>query len=403
MLSDSLMDDRDASRAQRLARYHLDRSGWIVWLIAATFVVFIGWAIKFQIDEVTRANGEVIASSRVQIIQSVDGGVIRSIQVREGDRVQAGQVIAELDETRVRASVGEMRARLAGLLAKATRLRAEVTGKPELVFPPFLETFDEQKQVELALFEQRRDGLKAELANLTRAVELAQEDAALVARLQHSGDVNRSEVIRTQRAINEAENKLLSRRNRFFEDASEELTTAEDEMAQTSEVLTQRQQQLNDSVFRSKVDGIVKNVRVTTIGGVLRAGEELMQIVPVNDELIVEAKISPTDISRVEIGQLATVRFDPFDYTIYGGVEGSVVYVSADTLKEESGDNVDIYYRVHVRLAMHDGKVRSLIGRQLEILPGMTARVDIRAGERSLMEYLLKPLRKTLTESLGER
>lgn len=402
MLSETLIEGREATRIERLARYHHGGGGRVIMAIALAFVMFVAWASWFRIDEVTRATGEVIASSRVQIIQSVDGGVIETIQVREGDRVVAGQVLAVLDETRVRASVGEMEARLAALLAKAARLRAEVTDS-ELMFPDAVMPFEELQRVEKALFRERRKGLQDELANLGRAMALAREDAELVAGLVRTGDASRSEMIRSQRVVNETENKLLSRRNRFYEDARQELTKAEDEIAQTSQVLTQRRQQLKESVFYSKVDGIVKNVRVTTVGGVLRAGEELMQIIPVNDELILEVKVSPADISRVRVGQNATVRFDPFDYTIFGGVEGEVVYVSADTLKEEGRQAEEIYYRAHIRPWIDAGRVISLTGRELEILPGMTAQVDIRAGDRSLMAYLLKPLRKTLSESLGER
>jgi adhesin transport system membrane fusion protein len=154
-------------------------------------------------------------------------------------------------------------------------------------------------------------------------------------------------------------------------------------------------------VFISNGRGIVKNIRVTTVGGVLRAGEEIMQIVPVGDELIVEAKVSPTDIARVHAGLPANIRLDPFDYTIHGSVAGQVVYVSADTLKKETGRGEEIHYRVHVKPASNP--VLSSTGKTLEILPGMTAQIDIRTGERTLMEYLLKPIRKTLTQSMGER
>jgi len=374
-----------------------------VWTIVLAFVGFVAWAMHYRIDEVTRATGEVIASSRVQIIQSVDGGVIKSLHVREGDRVTNGQIIAELDETRVQASVGEMQARLAALVGVETRLSAEVTDKTTLLLPLELAVYPDLVEVEQALFQQRTQGFAKEVHNLQKAIELAKQDASLVKKLARSGDVNQSEVIRVERALNEAEAKLISRRNRYYEEAQQQLSETRDEIAQTREVLTQREQQLKDSVFRSKVEGIVKNVRVTTVGGVLRAGEELMQIIPVNDELILEAKVSPADISRVETGQEATVRFDPFDYTIYGGVQGEVVYVSADTLKEDSGDGVDIYYRVHVKPTLVDGVVISMVGKVLQILPGMTAQVDIRAGDRTVMEFLLKPIRKTLSESFGER
>lgn len=396
------LGNREAQVVERLASWHIGPS-WVVWTIVLAFVGFVAWAMHYRIDEVTRATGEVIASSRVQIIQSVDGGVIKSLHVREGDRVTSGQIIAELDETRVQASVGEMQARLAALVGVETRLSAEVTDKTTLVLPSELAAYPDLVEVEQALFQQRTQGFAKEVHNLQKAIELAKQDASLVKKLARSGDVNQSEVIRVERALNEAEAKLISRRNRYYEEAQQQLSETRDEIAQTREVLTQREQQLKDSVFRSKVEGIVKNVRVTTVGGVLRAGEELMQIIPVNDELILEAKVSPADISRVETGQEATVRFDPFDYTIYGGVQGEVVYVSADTLKEDSGDGVDIYYRVHVKPTLVDGVVISTVGKVLQILPGMTAQVDIRAGDRTVMEFLLKPIRKTLSESFGER
>ena len=182
---------------------------------------------------------------------------------------------------------------------------------------------------------------------------------------------------------------------------SVELTKADDEIAQNVQILTQRQRQLADSVFTALVPGIVKNVRVTTLGGVLRAGEELMQIIPLDDELILEAKVSPADIAQVQQGLEATIRFDPFDYTIYGGVIGEVVYISADTLKEETGRGEEIYYRVHISTKTNPATTTS--GRKLEILPGMTAQVDIKTSDRTVMNYLLKPLRKTLSESFGER
>lgn len=387
----------------------LDRPGaeaWgrslLLWTLLLGFVAFLAWAMVFRIDQVARASGEVIASSRIQVIQAVDGGVLAELLVREGDRVEPGQLIARLDQTRIGAAVKEIEARLAALEAKATRLRAEVVGADALDFPPEVTAFPEQARVEAALFTQRRRGLAEELRTLEVAVRLAGEEAALVAGLSRSGDANRSEQISAERALNEAEARLVNRRNQYLEEVRVELTAVEDEIAQNEQQLTQRRQQLADSLFRARVPGLVKNIRVTTVGGVLRAGEELMQIVPVDDERLIEAKVRPADISMVRIGQSATLRFDPFDYTIYGSVPGEVVHVSPDTLKEETGRGEEIYYRVHVTLGAAQ-PVRTSAGRVLEILPGMTAQVDIRSGDRTLMAYLLKPLRKTLAEALGER
>ncbi len=180
-----------------------------------------------------------------------------------------------------------------------------------------------------------------------------------------------------------------------------ELTKAEDEIAQNEQLLIRRLEEQANSVFIALVPGIVKNIRVTTVGGVLGPGEELMQIVPVEDELLIECRVSPADIARVAPGLVSNIRFDPFDYTIYGTTPGKVVYVSADTLKEQSEQGTQVYYRVHVK--PDNAPARTTTGRTLEIVPGMTAQVNIRTGQRSLMDVLLKPLRKTLNESFGER
>lgn len=393
---------RARRRIERLQQAHLGRHGPVLIVLAVAIAGFVVWANIFQIDEVARARGEVITSSRVQVIQSVDGGVLNEMMVREGDRVAPGQVLARLDQTRFASTVGEIKARLFSLKAKVARLRAEVVGREKLTFTDGLEQqAPEIARVERALFEQRRTGLSEELNTLQVAVTLAKRELALVQHLYDAGDASGSELLRAERGLNEAEAGLVNRRNRFLEDARLELTKAEDEIAQNEQLLIRRLEEQTNSVFTALVPGIVKNIRVTTVGGVLGAGEELMQIVPVEDELLIESRVKPADIARIEPGLVANIRFDPFDYTIYGAAPGKVVYVSADTLKEESERGVEVYYRVHVK--PDSFPVRTTTGRSLAIVPGMTAQVDIRTGRRSMMDVLLKPLRKTLTESFGER
>lgn len=402
MLSSNLAGQPEQDQTiRKLERYHQSHYSLVIIAIFTGLIAFIVWASFFKIDEVARAQGEVIASSRVQVIQSVDGGVLTELHVREGTRVEAGQILAELDRSRIGASVKEIEARLAALRAKADRLRAEVTGRDDLVFSADMTDFPDIAEVELALFEQRQSGLAEELRTLEVAVELALEEAMLVRRLEASGDVSRSETIRAERALNEAQARLVNRKNQFLEDARVELTDVEDKIAQNVQVYNQRKQQLIDSVFYANVPGIVKNIRVTTVGGVLRAGEELMQIIPIDDKLIVESKVKPTDIGLVRDGLEATIRFDPFDFTLFGGVAGEVIYVSADTIKEDSARGEEIYYRAHI--AVNSDPVTTTIGRQIDIMPGMTAQVDIRTGERTLLTFLLKPLRRTISESFGER
>lgn len=395
-------DHRVQAQAARLENFHRGRHGMLLGILLAGIVIFGLWAVFFRIDEVAKATGEVIASSRVQVIQAVDGGVLAELPVKEGDRVKPGQMLARLDQTRIGASFGEIEARLYALKAKAVRLRAEVTGNDHPVFSGgLLKQYPETVEVERALFKQRRIGLNEELRTLRVAVDLAKKELRLTEQLYRDGDASGSELLRSQRNMNDAEARQINRQNKFLEDARIELTKAEDDIAQNEQVLTRRRQEKEDSVFVAQLPGIVKNIRITTVGGVLRAGEEIMQIVPVDDELIVEAKVSPTDIARLHPGLEATVRFDPYDYTIFGGVKAKVVYVSADSLKEDTSKGKDIYYRVHVTPTTRP--VTSTTGKALAIQPGMTAQIDIRTGDRSLMDYLLKPIRKTLMESFGER
>lgn len=373
----------------------------MLWILIIGLGVAIAWASVYRIDQVTRGVGTVIATSRVQVIQAVDGGVLKSLKVREGDSVKQGEVLAILDQTRFAAQVMELDSRLAALHGQAARLRAEVTGAAEIKFPAPVKKFPELIAVQNALFTQKRQSLGEELRTLGVAVKLAREDARLVAELAKTGDVSRSEVIKAERALNDAEAQLINRKNKYYQDARVELAKTEDDIGQNEQVRTPRAQQLSDSVMRAPVAGIVKNVRITTQGGVLRAGEELLQIVPLDDVLIVETKIRPSDIALLKPELKATIRFDAFDYTVYGAVGGRVAYVSADTIKEEGKTGELTYYRVHVSTSAKP--VKTSTGRTLDILPGMTAQVDIRTGDRTVLEYLLKPLRKTLTESLGER
>ncbi len=385
-----------------LPDYH--RRGWHgwLWVLVALVAGFIAWALSFRIDEVVQARGEIIASSRVQVIQSVDGGVLSELRVKEGDRVREGQVLARLDPERINATVGESAARVAGLQARAARLRAEVTERATVDFSAALRrAHPETVRVEEAFFLQRRDSLRDDLRVLNVAYELAKKELTLVEDLRKQGDASGSEVLRTQKALNEAESRLIARRNKFLDEARAEMAKIEDDLAQNQQVLTRKVQEKQATVFRAQVNGVVKNIRVTTVGGVLKGGEEIMQIVPVDDDLVLEAKVKPADIARIKPGLSANMRLDPFDYTVYGGVKTKVTYVSADTLKEDSRTGTDTYYRVH--LVPEATPLVTTSGKPIALLPGMTAQVDIRTGDRTLMAYLLKPIRKTLAESLGEK
>ncbi len=402
MLFETFFKERNSEEVvNKLESYHRREYSPVLWVILIGFMVFILWASFYRINQTARAMGEVIASSRVQLIQAVDGGVLEKLYVKEGDIVKKGQTLARLENERFLSSVKEIEARLNALRIKATRLRAEIKESPKLVFAEDLLSYDELIAVERALFKQRRKGFKEEVETLKKAVKLAKEELALLKGLSQKGDVNRSEVIRVEKELNDAEAKLIVRKNKYLEDTKAELAKAEDGISQNEHILTQRKHELGDTVFTSLMPGIVKNIRVTTVGGVLRSGEELMQIIPLNDELIIEAKVKPSDIGLVKPGLDVNIRFDPYDYTIFGSVKGKVSYVSADTLKKESRYGEEIYYNVHIKTSANP--VKSTTGQVLNILPGMTAELDIKTGDRTVMAYLLKPLHKTLTVSLTER
>ena len=392
------MWDNDANKK---TKSEYEKPSKVLWALVFAFAVTIVWAYFYRIDQVVRGPGTFISTSRVQVIQAVDGGMITSLKVKEGDRVEQGQILATLDDGRSAAAVKELDGRLAALYAKAARLRAEIAGADSVKFPAAVEKFPEIIKVETALFNQRTSGFHEEMRTAAVAVNLAREDAQLVANLASNGDISRSEVIRAQRALNEAEAMMINRRNKYLQEVGTDLTKAEDEIGQNEQIRAQRMQQLENTVLKASVPGIVKNMRLTTSGSVLRAGEELMQIVPVGEDIIVEVKVRPADIAQLRPGLSANIRVDPYDYTIYGAVAGKVSYVSADTLKEDTRAGEQVYYRVHV--TTKGAPVVTQTGKEIEILPGMTSQVDIRIGDRTVLEYLLKPLRKTLTESFGER
>lgn len=377
------------------------RYSLILWILILGFIAGCAWTYYFEVDQTVRGGGTVIAVSRVQVIQAVDGGVLRSLNVKEGDRVEKDEVLAKFDQTRFTASVKELDARLAALYAEATRLRAEIIGAKTIRFPKRIAKYSELISVQKALFRQRCQGFAADMENLKTAVKLAKEERKLVRDLARSGDASRSEVIKSEKILNEVEGTLIKRKNMYYQELQAELASTENEIGQNEQIRTQRHQQLKDSTVKAPVAGIVKNVRITTLGGVLHPGEELMQIIPVDDLLIVEAKIMPADIADIHPDMSASIQFDAFDYTIFGAVEGQVKYISADTLKEETPYGVQTYYRVHLVPAQNPVVTRT--GKSITILPGMIVRVDIRTGRRTVLDVLLKPLRKTLSESFREK
>lgn len=371
-----------------------------VWVFLAVVLIFILWAQWALLDQVTRAPGQVIASSRNQVIQSTDGGVLVELPVKEGAPVKRGQLIARFDKVKVEASFREAVTKAAALKASVARLSAEVYGKP-LKFPVEVDAFPEFKQNQTILFQKRQGAIKQEIAALKQAQALIKQELEMNKPLLATGDVSRADILKLERQSIDIQAQITNRSNKYLQDSQAELTKTEEDLAGVTEVMTQRKEQLAATELISPVDGIVRNIRITTIGGVAKPGEEIMQIVPIEDELIVEAKIAPADIAFIKPGLKATIKVDAYDYSIYGALEGEVSYISADTLTEVVQGTERSYYRVQVKTNGLGLRTRGQM--RIAIQPGMTATVEVKTGEKSVLEYLIKPITKTLSESMSER
>lgn len=372
----------------------------MLWTTFFSVAALVTWSYFSKIDKITRAPGVVIASSRTQVIQSQEGGTLEDLLVREGDVVEPRQVLAKLERTRLEAAYLEARGRAAALAATHARLNAEVFGKP-MSFGPETEDYPEFRRNQSDLKNKRWAALQEEIGALERTRKLIEQELKMNIPLLASGDVSRTEILRLQRQMADLEAQATNRRNRFFQEAQAELNKTLEDLTAAQQQLAQRKNQLEQTELRAPVHGVVKNVRITTQGGVIRPGEEVMQIVPLEDDLIIEARVSPSDIAFLSLGLKAVIKIDSYDFTIYGGLPGVLSFISADTMSEGLKQNEAPYYRVQVKTTSRQFPNRP--NTNLEIQPGMTATVEIKTGERTVFQYLSKPVLKTLSESLGER
>lgn len=383
------------------SRLSMGRGSLVVWSVLALLGALLAWASVAEVDRVARAQGTVISSSRVQVIQAVDGGVIESLMVREGDRVKQGQVLAKFEDTRTKSYLGESEAKRAGILANIARLRAELSETP-IKYPAEVRLFPELIRAQEDLMAGRRQTLRTDIRLLEETHRLAREELAMTETLVKDGDASQLELLRARRQVTDAQARLSNRRNQYIQDVNAELTRANEELGQVEQQTTQRRQQMVKSVVYAPMSGVIKNVRFTTIGGVLRPGDELLSIVPLDESMIVEARVSPRDIGFVRSELGAMLKFDAYDYTVYGVVEGKVDYVSADSMHDETqrNDPNATYYRVHV---LTRSPATTQTGKSIDVIPGMTATVDIRLGRRTVLEFLLKPISKTISEGFSAR
>ncbi len=377
-------------------------------LLALMLGAFVLWASRAELEEVTRGNGRVIPSSKEQVIQSLETGVLTEMLVREGDRVEKDQPLLRIDDTRAAALFRELQGKVGALAAQASRLRAEAYGSA-LRFPPEATRNPALVRRETEAFNARRRALDEGADGLRRGIALLDREIEIIDPLVARGLVSEIEALRLKRQRNDLALQLTDRSNRYRAEAAADLNKVEAELSQTRETANARADAYRRTELRSPMKGTVKSIRVSTIGGVVSQGQELMLIVPVEDTLIIEAFIKPADVAFLQPGQKAVVKLSAYDYAVYGGLEGVVEFISPDTLRDErrgalagAGDpeETGAFYRVLVRT--NATALRGSDGRDLPILPGMTASVEMLAGRKTVLQYLLKPLNRA-SEGLRER
>lgn len=417
------------------------RNHIFLFTILAMVAAGVFWADRAMVDEVTRGTGKVIPSTQLQVVQSLEGGIIKELLVREGDMVTQGQILLRIDDTGLSSSLGELRAQQRTLAAQIHRLQAEVDGADAVIFPPELVSeAPDLAAAERRLFEARREALESQLAivrqqasqreqELTElkrqevqyrsSLDLARQEMNIMAPLARSGVVPQTEMLQLRRqtndltgqleatqlaipraesAIREAQDRIEEQSLTFRSEAVRELNQRRAEAAVIDETLRAARDRVVRTDVRSPVDGIINKINVTTVGGVTQSGQELMEIVPLDDTLLIEAEIRPSDVAFLSAGQEATVKLTAYDFSIYGGLTGIVSRISADTsINEQTGDS---FYRIIVQT---EDTILGNADAPLPIIPGMVASVDILTGEKSILDYLLKPLVKARDEALRER
>ncbi len=412
----------------------------ILVVIALFFVSFIIWSSFTALDEVTRGDGKVVPFSEVQILQSLEGGIIEEFMVREGDKVKAGQPLVRLRDVSASSEYESNSQRFLSLKAKVERLKAEADGDDIPVFSEDVQrqvpsTVREEMEVfranqqslgsQLVVLEQRLNQREQEIretngriSDLRGVISLSKDEREMIAPLVEKGSAPKLELLqldrnikqqqselnsllsslpRSKSAVQEAQGRIEELRNAAKATAQNELSTTIIEMNSLKEILTGLADRKVRTEIRSRIDGTVKDIKVTSVGGVLQPGQDLIEIVPAGEQLIVEARVKPSDIAFLHPGQKAVVKITAYDFAIYGGLEGEVVEISADTITNEKDET---FYRVRVKT---DKTTIVRHGEVYEIIPGMVASVDIITGKKTVMEYIMKPLIKTLTNSMGER
>ena len=368
--------------------------------LLSIIMVFLVWAAYFELDQTVRTQGQLIPQDRTQVVQVADGGVLEKLYVTEGQIIKSGQVLATLEKERASAGLDEVENRLANLNIMRLRALAEANNTVPH-FHGYSARYPAMVQVQQDLYNQNQSALKQELEAFSAALSLANEEYQLTKRLQEMGDVSRLELMRTERQLIEIKQKQQSLRDKYRSDARREIAKIEEELTTQKSRFQERKSVLDHTDILSPMDGVVKYLRINTLGGVLRAGDELMQISPTEGGYIIEAKLNPTDIGQLSLGLPVTVRLDTFDYSTHGALKGELTYISSDTLSEQSQDGRGaIYYRARIRI--NDQQTNNKL-KLTELKPGMTATLDIQTGKRSVLKFIFKPILRAFSGAFTQK
>ena len=374
---------------------------WVLYLMAAALASALTWAAVARVDEVTKADARVVPEGREQVIASLEGGILRELFVKEGEQVEEGQDLAELDPTRFKTQQAEGAAKILAMKAQIARLTAEAYNRP-LAFPPEVDAVPDVAQGERDSYLARKRANDDALGSNQRGMEMLRRELQMSEAMSAKGLLSEVEVLHLRRQINDMSLQSEDRMNRFRQDASSELTKLRTDLAALQEQQAGRQDVLERTMIRSPVRGIVKNIRINTLGGVIGGGAPIMEIVPVGKQSLIEARVKPGEIGFLQVGQTAKVKLAAYDFAIYGAIDGKIESISPDALGDPEramGSADPTYYRVMLRV---DNNPLHEKGKTLPLLPGMTGSVEVRIGERSVLNFLLRPMLKS-KEAFRER